>query len=385
MYSDGNSYEEILTRALRNPLLSSYDKREGSVIYNALAPLCLELANLYIKMDIMDEQSYLTKSIGANLDLRVGDYGLTREQATYSKRKVIFKDKDGNDVTVPVGSRFSLPSDNSLIYEYIGEVMIDDVATKVVQCLTAGTIGNRYIGAILPLQYISNLAKAEIVDDPYIPADDTETDEELRERAIKFITNVGYGGNIQDYINYVTAIEGVGACKVYPVYKGGGTVLVSIVDSDRRAVSPEFISTVQSKVDPVAGKGYGIAPIGHYVTINTPREVGVRISFNLKLSPNVGGLENVKDSIIDNILAYFKEVRYTYGQDTPYFSVTRARISYAVMAVSGVDNITDIKIDNQSVDMTYADEVSKDSGGNVITITPLIPITKEEYITINVI
>ena len=319
MYSDGNSYEEILTRALRNPLLSSYDKREGSVIYNALAPLCLELANLYIKMDIMDEQSYLTKAIGANLDLRVGDYGLTREQATYSKRKVIFKDKDGNDVTVPVGSRFSLPSDNSLIYEYIGEVMIDDVATKVVQCLTAGTIGNRYIGAILPLQYISNLAKAEIVDDPYIPADDTETDEELRERAIKFITNVGYGGNIQDYINYVTAIEGVGACKVYPVYKGGGTVLVSIVDSDRRAVSPEFISTVQSKVDPVAGKGYGIAPIGHYVTINTPREVGVRISFNLQLASNVGGLENVKESIIDNILAYFKEVRYTYGQDTPYF------------------------------------------------------------------
>ncbi len=382
MYSDGKSYEEILTTALRSPILSSYDKREGSVIYNALAPLCLELANLYLKMDIMDEQSYLISAVGGNLDLRVADYGLKREQATFAKRKVVFKDKDNREIDIPIGSRFSLPNNSSLIYKYIGYA--EDSTLKVAECETAGSVGNSYIGAILPLQYITGLAVAEIVDLPYVPADDEETDDELRARAIKFITNVGFGGNIQDYINYVTAIEGVGACKVYPAYKGGGTVLISIVDSTRNVVSSDFINNVQNIVDPVSGTGLGIAPIGHYVTITTPVESIVNISFNVRLDEGLG-IENVRDTIVDEIRSYFTSERMKFGQDTAYLSITRAKITYAILSVTGVNNVTDVRINGKDADVDFRDHEVKNASGAITDIKQYIPITNKENITINVI
>ena len=382
MYSDGKSYEEILTTALRNPILSSYDKREGSVIYNALAPLCLELANLYLKMDIMDEQSYLISAVGENLDLRVSDYGLKREQATYSKRKVVFKDKNGTEMDVPIGSRFSVPNDNTLIYKYIGYA--EDSTLKVVECETAGSIGNSYIGTILPLQYITGLAVAEIVDLPYVPADDVETDAELRSRALKFITNIGFGGNIQDYINYVTAITGVGACKVYPVYAGGGTVLITIVDTNRRAVSADFIQYVKDKVDPEDGNGIGIAPIGHFVTITTPVESPIAISFKITLEEEIV-LDNIKEYIVNEIEKYLTTERKKFGQDTKSLTVTRSQIIYACLSVSGVTNVYDVMLNNENADIELTDKVITDAGGHVTDIKQFIPVLNKGALNIEVI
>ena len=54
MYSDGNSFEQILDRTLSNELLSDVDKREGSIVYDTLAPVCMELADAYAKMDILE-------------------------------------------------------------------------------------------------------------------------------------------------------------------------------------------------------------------------------------------------------------------------------------------------------------------------------------------
>lgn len=90
-YSEGNSYEEILERCLSNEKLKNMDKRQGSVIYDTLAPICMELAEAYVKMDMMADQSYLLTAIGSNLDRKVYDYGLLREEATYAERVGIFK------------------------------------------------------------------------------------------------------------------------------------------------------------------------------------------------------------------------------------------------------------------------------------------------------
>ena len=90
-YSEGNSYEDILGRCLSNERLVDIDKRQGSVIYDTLAPLCMELAEAYIKMDIMADQTYLLTAMGSNLDRKVYDYGLIREEATYAEKVGTFK------------------------------------------------------------------------------------------------------------------------------------------------------------------------------------------------------------------------------------------------------------------------------------------------------
>ena len=49
------SFDTIMERML-SKVSSRFDKREGSVIYDALAPAALELSNFYIALDmVMDE------------------------------------------------------------------------------------------------------------------------------------------------------------------------------------------------------------------------------------------------------------------------------------------------------------------------------------------
>ena len=90
-YSDDNTFEKILNRCLANDRLVDVDKRVGSIIYDALAPVCLELAEAYVKMDILEEQTYLMTATGNNLDKRVYDYGISRKKATRPLRIAEFK------------------------------------------------------------------------------------------------------------------------------------------------------------------------------------------------------------------------------------------------------------------------------------------------------
>ena len=138
-YSDDNSFEKIMDRCLGNKILENVDKRQGSIIYDALAPICLELAEAYVKMDIMEEQTFLTTATGINLDKRAFDYGLSRTPATNALRIAEFKkykmDSDGNfvhddkgnkiliDMDITEGARFTLPEDSSITFEYIGKTI----------------------------------------------------------------------------------------------------------------------------------------------------------------------------------------------------------------------------------------------------------------------
>lgn len=106
MYSKGNSYEEILARCLSSERLQNIDKREGSIIYDTLAPLCLELAEAYIKMDVITDNTYLLTATGSNLDKRVYDYGVVRKEGTKAKRTGSFK-------------RYLLNSSNQYVYFYV--------------------------------------------------------------------------------------------------------------------------------------------------------------------------------------------------------------------------------------------------------------------------
>ncbi len=55
------------------------------------------------------------------------------------------------------------------------------------------------------------------------------------------------------------------------------------MNSEFNKASSTLIETVQNEIDPVgySGKGYGIAPIGHIVTVDTVNEVTINISTSL--------------------------------------------------------------------------------------------------------
>ena len=366
-YSDDNTFEKILNRCLANDRLVDVDKRVGSIIYDALAPVCLELAEAYVKMDILEEQTYLMTATGNNLDKRVYDYGISRRKATRALRIAEFKqykvDSQGNyvldennqriliDMEIETGIRFAIPENAEITYEYIGKTD----GYKILECEQTGTQGNEHLGTILPLIPITNLAQANIIS-TYKPAEDDETDTELRARAVASLNYGAFGGNIQDYIERVNAIDGVGQTKVFPAWQYNGSVLLSVVDPLYNPITTEFAKNLKEQIDPEdsTGQGIGIAPIGHYVTITTPTRQDVDVALTIEFL-KTETIETIQEEVERKIEEYFLSIRQSYGQDVN-LTIYRARIIEKVLELEFVLNVTDVKLNGEMNDIVYVDE-----------------------------
>ena len=100
-FSEGNGFEEILKRML-DKIPDTLDKRQGSIIYDALAPAAAELAQAYISLDVYSDQTYLISAVGENLDNKAYDYGLQRNSATYAQKIGLFIDINGNAMKINI-------------------------------------------------------------------------------------------------------------------------------------------------------------------------------------------------------------------------------------------------------------------------------------------
>lgn len=371
-YSENNSFENIKNRCLNNQTLNNVDKRVGSIAYDSIAPFSLELAEAYAKMDIMQAQTFFMTATGENLDKRVADNGMVRRQATKAQRIGEFwqykTDEHGKrivdehgkyvleEMEVPVGSRFTTVNQGYEVYfVYTGK----KEGFKILECEQDGTIGNEYTGTILPVSTIAYLVKAEIVS-TYVTGQDTETDDELRNRQKLRYQSVSFGGNIADYVEKCNEIVGVGETKVFPAWMGGGSVLLCCVDDSFNPLSAEFLERLQEEIDPPerTGEGEGIAPIGHYVTVTTPVKKYIQVKITLVLESGTS-VEDVRAQIEAHIEDYFAQERRTYIQGRTLV-ILRARIIQECFRVPGIINAIDVMLDGVADDVFLIDEMTVD-------------------------
>ena len=346
-YSDGNSFSDILARLLSN-VDNSIDKRQGSIIYDALAPAAAELAQCYIALDVYTDQTYLLTAVGENLDNRVADYGLTRIPATYAQREIVVYDINQDLMDVDIGTRFSIPNG----YGGYNFTVIEKLSTGsyIVECETAGTAGNDYVGNILPLQSINNLGSVTI-STIYKPGEDEESDDELRKRALSKINQEAFSGNKAAYKRMIEEMDGVESCKVFPVWNGGGTVKLAVVATDNTIPSQAFIDNIQELVDPIPnqGQGIGLAPIGHTVTVVAPEELEIDISATLTIDSAYTILQ-LKPAITQNIKNYLTEVQNQFSEED-ILTIYISRVIAAILEVSQVKNVASLTINNVSADL----------------------------------
>lgn len=362
----GDKYEvytfDYLMDLALDEVPDTMDKRQGSIIYDALAPACYRLAEVYQNIRNVYKDTYANTSQGEDLDNRVAEQGIQRYGATYAIKKAYFEDEEGVPLSIPLDSRFSTLSDiNPISYRVIAVYEEDGQGIPgyyQLECETSGSIGNEYAGPLTQLTNIRGIAIATM-STLLVPARDEETDDELRTRYFETLNNKSYGGNISQYREQIKAIPGVGSVQVYPVWNGGGTVKVSILDSQKNICTPEFTQSVQSQVDPEnsvnqSGLGLGLAPIGHQVTVVTPSELSIQVAFSINLMSGYE-LGQVKDSIKNAINKYFYELRNEWDSANSFgdysLSVYRARVSSAVLSVVGVANVSDLVLNNLDEDI----------------------------------
>lgn len=252
------TFETIMERMLAR-VPSIMDKREGSVIWDALAPAAIELQNLYIELDVILNETFADTASLSYLKKRAAERGIQQIMATHA---ILQGEFTPTTLELNVGTRFSCDSLNYAITEKVS----DGVYRMV--CETAGTEGNSHFGILIPIEYIEGLESAELTE-LIIPAENDEDVEALRKRYLDSLSSLAYGGNVADYKEKVNVLDGVGGVKVIPVWNGGGTVKLIIIDSTFGVPSEELIERIKNDVDPYPneGLGYGIAPIGHVVTV----------------------------------------------------------------------------------------------------------------------
>lgn len=346
-----NDYKSILNRLL-DRVDNLLDKRQGSIIYDALAPAAMELAQCYASLEIYQEQTYLATSTGKNLDKRVADYGIIRNPATKALRIIEAIDNIEEPLELAIGTRFTIPEDYGGYNFIITEKIV--TGTYIAECETIGTVGNEYIGILLPLYNVPNLGKANIIG-TFKAAEDIETDENLRNRALTQLNRDAFGGNQADYKRYLSTIDGVGESKIFSIWNGGGTVKISFINSDFTIPDNRFVNEVQNLIDPIQSQaqGLGLAPIGHTVTVTSPTELAINVEANIELL-NSYEIDDVRTNIIEAISNYIKEVQKNWENSTS-LKIYISRIIASILTIEGIGNVSSVKINNQQSDLVLTE------------------------------
>ena len=329
------TFENIL-KSMLSSVPSSFDKREGSIIYDALAPAAAELAQLYIDLDFTLKETFADTSDREYLIMRAAERGFEPYSATFAIAKGVF------NIEVPIGSRFSID-----VFNYtVNEVISDEEHSYKLMCETAGSEPNGYTGQLIPVDYIKGLTKAEITE-ILIPGEDEEETESFRQRYLNSFDSQAFGGNIQDYKEKVNAIQGVGGVKVYPVWNGGGTVKLVIISSQYSVPTGELINTVQTAIDPVQnqGEGLGLAPIGHVVTVEGVTETAVNIETEITYDEG-WSWEDIERTANDVIDSYFNELSKSWA-DNSNIIVRISQIETRLLDIEGVIDIQNTKLNSQ--------------------------------------
>ena len=353
------TYQNIL-KSMLDRVPDTYDKRDTSPIPTALGPAAWALEGFYLSLNQVQQQAFVQTASGQSLDYLAVIAGLTRYPASAAVRLGVF------NADIGIGARFStINGENSINFVSTAVATVSEPAEGFyyyqLTAETPGTIGNEYTGPILPISTIPGLTSAEITD-ILIPGDDTETDEDFRERIIEALNERPFGGNIASYRQYVLGLDGVGAVQVYPTWNGGGTVKLSVLGADWLPASEELVENVQNAVDPPPnqGLGLGMAPIGAQVTVVAPTELTVNVSATLTLQSGYQ-IGQVQQPIEQAIEAYLLTIRKEWDTNTSTTSVVYAadvylaRITAAIVGVTGVVNATNVQLNGGTADLTLTE------------------------------
>ncbi len=346
MYED-ITYEVILQRMINRVLQQNpnIDTREGSIIFNALAPAAVEITNMYVQLDAILNETFADTASRDYLIQRAAERGLVPYPATFAILKGEF------NIDIPIGSRFS--------HELLNYIAIEKISTGVfkMQCEAIGTVGNDDLGTLIPIEYIDGLTSAQLTE-LLIPAENEEDTEHFRQRYYNSLNAEAFGGNIKDYQEKVDALGGVGGVKVYPIWNGGGTVKLVIIASDYSVPTQTLIDYVQNAIDPTPqGTGVGIAPIGHVVTVQGVSSVSVDIAANITYEPDWdwAAVQPYAEQAVDD---YFKELGEGWDSDD-YIVVRISQIETRFLNLPGIVDIADTTLNGLAQNLTLtADEIA---------------------------
>lgn len=364
---------DYFLRKMLDAVPDNVDKREGSIIYDALAPAALVMGQQSLDMANVIKETYIKTASGEFLDYRAIEHGTSRYPATQTEAKAkVLNDKKEPLDNVQIGDKFASIGDSPIFYAV---TKINSDLTIELTAEVKGSSANSYIGQILPVTPNDLLSWAEITEIT-APARDVESDDHLRARLLSSQSWIAYGGNVADYLDMTSKIDEVGAAQIYPTWNGGGTVKVVILNNDLMPASASLVQKVKNALDPEdkQAEGYGLAPIDHAVTVTAPEKLIVNIDISVKID-DTKVTRYVKDSINQAIEGYFQSLREDWSDINQRLgrgyeqTIYRSKILSQVMLTEGVVNAKLPSLNGKDADIDLVFNNSKSQLPVVGTVT----------------
>lgn len=339
---ENETYENILNRMLaRFP--STFDKREGSVLWDLLSPKAIELAQAYGDLDNVLKFTFASTTHGEYLDRKVEERGIEPRKFGRASGPVIINVPIGTEVVT--GTRIST-NDPTPIYFLTKETVVsdNDIVTVQAEAEEIGEKANVRAGTITVIY--GDLASVATVSNPqdFTGGIDLESDEELLKRYLADVRTPSTSGNKYEYVEWAKEVPGIQEARCYPKWQGPGTVKVVVIDSKKRSPSAELLNQVYENIEVKR-------PVLADVTVAGVDEVSVDISVKLTLKPNQD-LEVSKSSLISNIQSYFESIAF---EDTDDYMIRYTAIGNSILDATGVLDYSELKINNLTSNIALAE------------------------------
>lgn len=343
MLYDNMTYEFILDRMMERVIAKypNLDTREGSILYNAIAPAAMELAIMYVELDNAISESFVDTATREYMLMHCKQMGMdiSMFDATKGVHKALF------NVKVTIGSRWNCDLYNYVVNEYIG--VEDGYHAYRMTCETEGSAPNNNRGTLTIIDNPPDgLTYSELVE-CLIEGENETPDDDIKTTYYQYINSTQSDGNVAQYEQWCKTYNGIGNYKVLPLWNGANTVKVSILNASNRVASDELIAEFQNYLDPnTSGMGDGQAPIGSFVTVSTATEKSISVSADITMKSGYTDPTAI-DTAISN---YFAEISYVKNI-VPYMT-----LGAEILKVECVESIANLKVNGGTSDITLDTE-----------------------------
>lgn len=323
--------EKILERMLED-VSDDLDKREGSVIHDALAPASIELALAYLVIDQMLDEFFVDTASRQSLILKAAERGLAPKEATAAVWQV---QVEPESLSLDSGDRFNCGELNLYVSKRVGNGLWE------LTCETAGTEGNTMADDLLPIAHINGLKSIKFTKIVEEGTDEEET-EAFRKRYLTYIQRPASSGNCNDYYNWAMSVDGVGAAKIFPLANGNGTVEVCIANSEMKAAGSTLCNEVYEYIETVR-------PVGATVTVVSASEHAVNVTAQVMLNSGYS-LSDASSELTNALDEFFQSNAF----DASY--VSYAKVGNILIDLNAVSDYANLKINGSAANLSLSDD-----------------------------
>lgn len=308
------TYQALLRESL-NAASGEVDKREGSIIYDALAPLSMTLAKCFDTLWQVLQQSRIQTALEEHLDLCGSQVGVYRSPATPARWRATCLPAE---VNVPVDHVFVSSDGLGLSYEVKENL---GSGAYLLQCTTPGRAAGADYGVLEPKPSIPGLESAALTACVDAGADQ-QLDASYRIKIWREAAKKGYGGSFDDYCSWIfygfreagADASVIAGFQLFPAVVGGVVTLFVVQDTEQERYAPataEVIAALKAFLDPITveGHGAGVVPCGHRVVVGAPTRHEMDLNVVVTTRPGHAVDDAMKQNILTAAQGYFEAMR----------------------------------------------------------------------------